>query len=79
MAKRWVRVDEGEVTKEMMMEWVNKKSVELRGAGTDESPHVYKRLSEVLEYHIGTVRIRHTLTPIGVAMAPADTYDPFMD
>ena len=59
--------------------WVRQAGVELRGAGTDESPHCYKRLDEVLQYHQDTVRILHTLTPIGVAMAGSDEYDPYKD
>lgn len=55
------------------------RRIELRGAGADEAPECYKRLSDVLAYHAGTVRILHTLTPIGVAMAGADTFDPFKD
>jgi tRNA-splicing ligase RtcB len=69
----------GEVTREMMMEWVGRAGVELRGAGTDESPHVYKRLPEVLAAHASTLRIVHTLRPIGVAMAGADVFDPYKD
>jgi tRNA-splicing ligase RtcB len=53
--------------------------VELRGAGLDESPHCYKRLPEVLEHHADTVRILHTLTPLGVAMAGANEFDPYKD
>lgn len=59
--------------------WVKRIGVELRGAGVDESPQCYKRLDEVLAHHEGTVRVLHTLTPLGVAMASADTYDPFKD
>lgn len=53
--------------------------IELRGAGPDEAPECYKRLSDVLAYHGDTIRIRHTLRPIGVAMAGKDTFDPFKD
>lgn len=53
--------------------------IELRGAGADEAPECYKRLSEVLDYHAGTVEVLHVLRPLGVAMAGADTYDPFKD
>ena len=67
------------MSREMMENWVRKKNVVLRGAGTDESPHCYKRLPEVLEQHAGTIRILHTLTPIGVAMAGADEFDPYKD
>ena len=51
----------------------------LRGAGTDESPHCYKRLPEVLEFHEPTIEVLHTLHPIGVAMAGGDEFDPFKD
>jgi tRNA-splicing ligase RtcB len=36
------------VTEEMMMGWVHREGVELRGAGVDEAPQCYKRLPEVL-------------------------------
>ena len=62
-------LSQGLVSRKKMMDWVKEKGVELRGAGTDESPHCYKRLPEVLREHSGTIRILHTLTPIGVAMA----------
>ena len=55
------------------------QGIELRGGAADEAPGAYKRLSDVLAHHAGTVRILHVLRPIGVAMAPADTYDPFKD
>jgi tRNA-splicing ligase RtcB len=72
-------VQPGKVTQSMMHEWVKREGVELRGAGLDESPHCYKRLPEVLEHHAGTVRILHTLTPLGVAMAGANEFDPYKD
>lgn len=53
--------------------------MELRGAGTDESPHCYKRLPDVLAAHRDTIRVLHTLTPVGVAMAGADEHDPYKD
>jgi len=74
-----VKVSEGEISKEMMLNWVNQANVELRGAGTDESPHCYKRLNEVLKAHTGTIKIKHYLKPIGVAMASADEFDPYKD
>ena len=58
---------------------LNEKGIELRGAAADEAPLAYKRLDEVLDYHKSTIKILHTLTPIGVAMAGADIYDPFKD
>lgn len=55
------------------------KGIELRGAAADEAPGAYKRLDAVLAAHADTIRILHTLTPLGVAMAGADIYDPFKD
>ena len=69
----------GKVSPEMMREWVARAGVELRGAGLDESPHCYKRLNEVLAEHGDSIRILHTLTPIGVAMAGANEFDPYKD
>lgn len=59
--------------------WLKKANVELRGAGLDESPDCYKRLPSVLKEHEGSIKILHTLTPVGVAMAGVDVYDPFKD
>jgi tRNA-splicing ligase RtcB len=67
------------VTRAMMDARVTEARVELRGAGVDESPHCYKRLPEVLAAHSDTVRILHTLTPVGVAMAGANEWDPYKD
>lgn len=74
-----VQVREGEITTEETQRRVREAGVELRGGGNDESPRAYKRLDEVLAAHEGTIRILHTLTPIGVAMAGANEYDPFKD
>jgi len=72
-------VREGKVSQEMMTEWVTRANVELRGAGVDESPHCYRRLPDVLADHAGTINILHVLTPVGVAMAGKDEFDPFKD
>jgi tRNA-splicing ligase RtcB len=69
----------GKVTTEMMQGWLKKANVELRGAGLDESPDCYKRLPEVLAEHGQSIRILHTLTPVGVAMAGANEFDPYKD
>jgi len=69
----------GLVTPEMMREWVAREGVELRGAGLDESPHCYKRLPEVLAQHESSIRVLHTLRPLGVAMAGANEFDPYKD
>jgi tRNA-splicing ligase RtcB len=69
----------GKVTQEMMTGWLKRANVELRGAGLDESPDCYKRLPEVLAAHGNSIRILHTLTPVGVAMAGANEFDPYKD
>jgi tRNA-splicing ligase RtcB len=69
----------GKITREMMHAKITEANVELRGAGVDESPHCYKRLNEVLGAHRDSVKILHTLTPVGVAMAGADEFDPYKD
>ena len=69
----------GLVSREMMSDWVRKRGVELRGAGTDEAPQCYKRLPEVLGHHEGTIRVLNTLRPIGVAMAGDKEPDPYGD
>lgn len=69
----------GAVSPRMMREWVERKGVVLRGGGTDESPHVYRRLPDVLEHQRGTVRVLHTLRPLMVVMAGADEVDPYKD
>jgi tRNA-splicing ligase RtcB len=76
---RRIQLTEGKISRKMMQKWLDRRGVELRGAGTDESPHCYKRIEEVLRYHDGTIRVVHVLEPIGVAMASADEIDPFRD
>jgi ABC-type protease/lipase transport system fused ATPase/permease subunit len=43
------------------------------------APHCYKRLPEVLAEHSASVRVLHTLKPLGVAMAGKNEFDPFKD
>ena len=69
---------EGLVRHDEMMQWLRDRKVELRG-DLDEAPQAYRRLPEVLAAHDGTIRVLHTLTPIGVAMAGHDIYDPYKD
>ncbi len=59
----------GKVSREMMAEWVEGKGVVLRGGGVDESPHVYRRLTDVLAAQGETVTVLHTLRPLVVVMA----------
>jgi len=69
----------GLITTEQMMDAVQSFGVELRGAGTDESPFVYRKLHEVLDAHSETIEVLHTLKPIGVCMAGANEFDPYKD
>ena len=46
---------------------------------TGLSPHCYRRPPEVLHRHRASVKVLHTLSPIGVAMAGADEFDPYKD
>ena len=69
----------GRVSPEMMTAWVREKGVVLRGGGLDESPHVYRRLPEVLAAQGGTIELLHTLRPLVVVMAGADEFDPYKD
>ena len=67
------------ITKDAMMDWVRERGVELRGADVDEAPQAYKRLAEVLPQQGDTIRVLHTLRPIGVVMAGDDVVDPYKD
>ena len=69
----------GAVTPKMMRDWVAEKGVVLRGGGRDESPHVYRRLPDVLAAQGPTIEIVHTLRPLVVVMAGADEFDPYKD
>jgi tRNA-splicing ligase RtcB len=69
----------GAVSPQMMHSWVREKGVVLRGGGLDESPHVYRRLPDVLAAQKGTVEVLHTLRPLIVVMAGPDLFDPYKD
>jgi tRNA-splicing ligase RtcB len=58
---------------------LREKGIVLVGGGADEAPEVYKRLPDVLAAHAGSIRVKHTLRPLGVAMAGRDVYDPYKD
>ena len=73
------QISEGKVSPEMMQEWVARKGVLLRGGGLDESPHVYRRLPDVLAAQGDTIEVLHTLRPLIVVMAGADEFDPYKD
>ena len=69
----------GAVSPQMMQAWVEEKGVVLRGGGLDESPHVYRRLPDVLAAQKGTIEVLHQLRPLIVVMAGADLFDPYKD
>lgn len=59
--------------------WIKRAAVEVRGGDLDESPYAYKRIESVLKAHEGTIKVLHTLKPIGVAMASGREFDPYKD
>jgi tRNA-splicing ligase RtcB (3'-phosphate/5'-hydroxy nucleic acid ligase) len=81
LRKVWI----AEQVKPGLVDWpavqarLREQGIVLVGGGADEAPEVYKRLPEVLAAHGDTVRVKHTLRPLGVAMAGRDTYDPYKD
>jgi tRNA-splicing ligase RtcB (3'-phosphate/5'-hydroxy nucleic acid ligase) len=88
--RRWVRdkrtgrrvaktISPGVIDWEAAQRELQQRGIELRGGGADEAPGVYKRLGDVLDAHVGTIRIQHTLRPLGVAMAGDDLLDPYKD
>ena len=78
VGKKRIR-QEGLVRHDEMMKWIADKEVVLRGGDLDEAPQAYRRLPDVLAAHAGTIRILHTLRPLGVAMAGRDIVDPYKD
>ena len=69
----------GLVRHDEMMRWIEKRGIELRGGDLDEAPQAYRRLPDVLNAHAGTIRVLHTLRPLGVAMAGRYVVDPYKD
>jgi len=55
------------------------RGIVLVGGGADEAPEVYKRLPDVLAAHGASIRVKHTLRPLGVAMAGRGVHDPYKD
>jgi tRNA-splicing ligase RtcB len=74
-----MRRQPGLVRADEMAKWLAEKNVVLRGGDLDEAPQAYRRLPEVLGEHDGTIRVLHTLRPLGVAMAGHDVVDPYKD
>jgi tRNA-splicing ligase RtcB len=79
LVKRRGRIRPGAIDFPSVQAELAAKGIELRGGAADEAPGAYKRLDEVLAHHAGTVRVLHRLRPVGVAMAPAETFDPYKD
>jgi tRNA-splicing ligase RtcB len=79
--KVWVeeQIKPGVVDWPAVQERLRAQGIVLVGGGADEAPEVYKRLPEVLAAHGESIRVKHTLRPLGVAMAGRDVYDPFKD
>lgn len=69
----------GRIQRADMLAWLHGKGIELRGGDVDEAPQAYRRLDDVLDAHAGTIRVLHTLRPIGVVMAGPDVRDPYKD
>ncbi len=79
--KVWIeeQVRPGKVDWPAVQARLREQGIVLVGGGADEAPEVYKRLPAVLEAHAGTIRVKHTLRPLGVAMAGRDVQDPYKD
>jgi tRNA-splicing ligase RtcB len=76
---RMVRVGGGLIDWDAARRDLKDRGIVLVGGGADEAPGVYKRLATVLRYHTRSVRVLHTLEPIGVAMAGEEIEDPYRD
>ena len=77
--KRRRIIKPGRIDFEQVQQELAGAGIELRGGAADEAPGAYKRLDAVLAAHGDTIEIVHRLKPLGVAMAGADTYDPYKD
>ncbi len=79
LVKRRRRIQPGLIDYDRVRADLHSRGIELRGGAADEAPDAYKRLDEVLADHGDSIRVLHRLTPIGVAMAGPDTFDPYKD
>jgi tRNA-splicing ligase RtcB len=81
LRKVWVQeqVSPGRVDWPAVQARLREQGIVLLGGGADEAPEVYKRLPDVLAAHGDTIRVKHTLRPLGVAMAGGDVHDPYKD
>lgn len=77
--KVWVQ----EQVKPGLVDWpavqahLREQGIVLVGGGADEAPEVYKRLPDVLAAHGSSIRVKHTLLPLGGATAARDVHDPY--
>lgn len=74
-----VQVKPGLIDEEEMRSKMKHHGVHLFGAGADEAPECYKKLSDVLEYHSDSIALETRLTPLIVCMAGSDIRDPYKD
>lgn len=79
LTKQVQKISEGLVNWDGAREALRDAGIELRGGGADEAPEAYKRLTEVLAAHDASIRVKHWLRPIGVAMAGPDIVDFYKD
>jgi tRNA-splicing ligase RtcB len=81
VSRVWVeeQLKPGVVDWPAVQERLRAQGIVLVGGGPDEAPEVYKRLPDVLAAHAGSVRVKHRLRPLGVAMAGRDVVDPYRD
>jgi tRNA-splicing ligase RtcB len=74
-----IQVKPGLVDWDAVRRRIAEQGIVLVGGGADEAPEVYKRLPEVLAAHGPTIRVKHRLRPLGVAMAGGDVVDSYKD
>lgn len=79
LTKIWVTERAGRVDWAAVQERLRQQGIHLRGGDADEAPEAYKRLPDVIAAHAPHVKIKHTLTPVGVAMAGRGVNDPYKD
>jgi tRNA-splicing ligase RtcB (3'-phosphate/5'-hydroxy nucleic acid ligase) len=81
LMKTWIeeQLKPGNVDWPAVQARLREQGIVLVGGGADEAPEVYKRLPEVLDAHAGSIRVKHTLRPLGVAMDGREIYDPYKD
>jgi tRNA-splicing ligase RtcB (3'-phosphate/5'-hydroxy nucleic acid ligase) len=67
------------IERQAWLAWMADRGIMLVGGDLDEAPQAYRRLSDVLTAHEGTIEIVHTLRPRGVIMAGQSELDPYKD